>query len=171
MLNTTRRNAGCGGLAWDAAVATVASRHSEDMVNRQFFGHTNPDGGDPFDRLHAAHIQFAAAAENLALGPRTAQDALEQWMASPAHRANMLDCTFTHHGVARTGTRWVHIFIRMVRARYGEFRMLVDGETVVDGGALAFVGVPPLSRQVVSEIRARLATGQPGDQRSDSVEH
>ena len=44
----------------------------------------------------------------------------------------------------------------MVRGRYGEFKVLVDDKTVIDGGALAALGVLPSSRKVVETVRARL---------------
>jgi len=47
--------------------------------------------------------------------------------------------------------------VEMVRARYGEFKVLVDGDTVVDGGALAALGVLPSRRTVLEAVRARLA--------------
>ena len=46
----------------------------------------------------------------------------------------------------------------MVRGHYGEYRILVDGETVVDGGALAFLGVLPSVKKTVANLRERLAT-------------
>jgi hypothetical protein len=36
------------------------------MVDRSFFAHENPDGKDPFDRMHDQGYQFTTAAENLA---------------------------------------------------------------------------------------------------------
>ncbi len=45
----------------------------------------------------------------------------------------------------------------MVHGSYGEFKVLVDGETIVDGGALAFMGVMPSAREVLEAVRARLA--------------
>jgi hypothetical protein len=44
----------------------------------------------------------------------------------------------------------------MVKGQYGEFTVLVDGETVVDGGALAALGVVPSARKVVDAVRASL---------------
>jgi hypothetical protein len=46
----------------------------------------------------------------------------------------------------------------MVKGRYGEFKVLVDGEPVVDAGALAALGVLPSGRTVVEAVRARLST-------------
>jgi hypothetical protein len=47
--------------------------------------------------------------------------------------------------------------VDMVRGRYGEFKVLVDGDIVVDGGALAAMGVLPSGRKVVDAVRARLS--------------
>lgn len=45
----------------------------------------------------------------------------------------------------------------MVRGGYGEFKVLVDGTTVVDGGALAPMGILPGGRRIVDAVRERLA--------------
>ena len=47
--------------------------------------------------------------------------------------------------------------VEMVRGRYGEFKVLVDGETVIDGGAAAFLGVLPSGRKILEAIRPRLS--------------
>ena len=46
--------------------------------------------------------------------------------------------------------------VEMVKGRYGEFKVLVDGETVVDAGALAALGVLPSGRRVVDAVKAKL---------------
>ncbi len=45
----------------------------------------------------------------------------------------------------------------MVRGRYGLFRVTVGGETVIDGGAAAFLGLLPPGDEVVATIKAHLA--------------
>ncbi len=45
----------------------------------------------------------------------------------------------------------------MVHGRYGEFKVLVDGEPIVDAGALAFLGVLPSARRILEAVRARLS--------------
>ena len=47
--------------------------------------------------------------------------------------------------------------VEMVKGHYGEFKVLVDGETIIDGGAAAFLGVLPSGRKVVEAVRARLS--------------
>ena len=46
--------------------------------------------------------------------------------------------------------------VEMVRGRYGEFKVLVDGDTIIDGGGAAFLGVLPSGRKIVAAVRARL---------------
>lgn len=48
----------------------------------------------------------------------------------------------------------------MVHGNYGEFMVLVDDETVIDGGALAVLGVLPSGRKIVEAVRTRLSAGQ-----------
>jgi hypothetical protein len=49
----------------------------------------------------------------------------------------------------------------MVKGQYDEFKVLVDGETVIDGGGLAAVGVLPSARKVVEAVRAKLGSAGP----------
>jgi len=47
--------------------------------------------------------------------------------------------------------------VDMVHGSYGEFKVLVDGDTLIDGGSLAFLGVLPSSREVLAAVQARLS--------------
>lgn len=47
--------------------------------------------------------------------------------------------------------------VDMIHGRYGEFKVLVDGDTVIDGGALAALGMLPSRRKVLDAVRKRLA--------------
>jgi len=48
-----------------------------------------------------------------------------------------------------------------VRGHYGEYKVLVDGETVVDGGSMVVFGLMPSARNVVDKVRARLTANEP----------
>jgi hypothetical protein len=43
--------------------------------------------------------------------------------------------------------------VEMVRGRYGEFKVLVDGDTIIDGGGAAFLGVLPSGRKILAAVR------------------
>ena len=47
--------------------------------------------------------------------------------------------------------------VDMVHGSYGEFKVLVDGDTLIDGGSLAFLGVLPSGREVLEAVQARLS--------------
>ena len=49
----------------------------------------------------------------------------------------------------------------MVHGHYGEFKVLLDDKTVVDGGALAFLGIMPSAREIIDTVRAALETQPP----------
>jgi hypothetical protein len=51
--------------------------------------------------------------------------------------------------------------VEMIHGRYGEFRVLVDGDVVVDGGRLAMLGVLPTVPGVVTAVRDMLARPAP----------
>ena len=112
LVNAKRGSVGCPELKWDDRLAAVAQAHSRDMVSRNFFSHTNPDGRDPFDRLRDANLRFSAAAENIAIGLSTGGEVYKTWFLSPGHRGNMLDCRYTRHGIGKAEGRWTHILLR-----------------------------------------------------------
>ncbi len=59
--------------------------------------------------------------------------------------------------VAAKLRRELQIEVDTEHGRYGEYKVLVDGEVLVDGGALAVLGLLPSSRKTVSAVRARLS--------------
>jgi hypothetical protein len=48
--------------------------------------------------------------------------------------------------------------VAMIHGRYGEFKVLVDDDIVVDAGAMALLGVVPSGGRIVEAVRARLGT-------------
>ena len=60
-------------LAPNQLLINTAVAHSQDMIDRNFFDHTNPDGLTAGDRITAAGYPWIAYAENIAWG--TAIDA------------------------------------------------------------------------------------------------
>jgi uncharacterized protein YkwD len=117
LLNQERARRGLAPLRLDPQLAAVARAHSKDMCRRGYFDHRSPDGRSPWDRLKAAGIQFRAAAENIAVGYRSARAAHDGWMTSPGHRANRLNPGFTRMGVGLVTCQgqvpyWTEVFAR-----------------------------------------------------------
>lgn len=116
LVNEVRAENGLSPLTWADDLANVARAHSQDMINRNFFSHTNPDGLSPFDRLKNSGISYRAAAENIAYGQKTAEAVMDAWMNSSGHRANILSSSVKELGVgaakASNGTiYWTQVFV------------------------------------------------------------
>jgi uncharacterized protein YkwD len=98
LINGERANAGLQRLVADAALRQIARQHSLEMFQQDYFSHTSPTSGSPFDRMHAAGIPFVVAGENLAYAPNV-DVAHRGLMASPGHRANILRPEFGRVGI------------------------------------------------------------------------
>jgi len=59
--------------------------------------------------------------------------------------------------VAAKLRRELDIDVETVHGRYGEYKVLVNGETVIDGGVLTALGLVPSARKVVEAVRVRLS--------------
>lgn len=60
--------------------------------------------------------------------------------------------------VAARIRRELGIEVDRIHGRYGEFQVLLDGETIVDAGPLALLGVLPGAKKIVESVRARLSS-------------
>ncbi|WAX77722.1 CAP domain-containing protein [Streptomyces sp. KMM 9044] len=98
LVNQERAKVGCSPVAANSALTGLATAFSKDMADRGFFDHTDPDGDTPWDRASAAGISDLGG-ENIARGQATAAAAMEAWMNSPGHKANILNCDFKTLGV------------------------------------------------------------------------
>lgn len=88
-----------GPLTVSPHLTCAARAHSQDMSERGFFNHVNPDGEGPSDRIDETGYAWTAVGENIAGGPMTAADAVNGWLASDDHCANLMNPTYTEIGV------------------------------------------------------------------------
>jgi len=98
LLNGERTTSGLQPLVADERLRQVARQHSLEMFQRDYFSHTSPTSGSPFDRMHAAGISFVVAGENLAFAPNV-DIAHRGLVNSPGHRANILRPEFGRVGI------------------------------------------------------------------------
>lgn len=98
LVNEERDKAGCSPVAANSALTKLAGAFSDDMAERGFFDHTDPEGDTPWDRAAALGITNLGG-ENIARGQATAATVVVAWINSPGHRANILNCDFKTLGV------------------------------------------------------------------------
>ncbi|MFC0558857.1 CAP domain-containing protein [Halalkalibacter alkalisediminis] len=113
LTNVERRNNGLSDLQADSALSNVARKKSNDMQQNNYFSHTSPTYGSPFDMIRDSGISYNSAGENIAQGQRSAQEVVQAWMNSEGHRANILNGEYTHIGVGyqQNGHYWTQMFI------------------------------------------------------------
>ncbi|MEU3527668.1 CAP domain-containing protein [Streptomyces sp. NPDC038707] len=112
LVNAERDKAGCRPLTLNPALTKAAQAHSEDMAAHRNMSHTGSDGSDPGLRITGAGYTWSSYGENVAYGYTTAEQVMAGWMASPGHRANILNCGFQEIGVglAQPGSYWTQDF-------------------------------------------------------------
>jgi uncharacterized protein YkwD len=98
LLNQERKQRGLAAVAPDAELRSVALAHSTDMTEHHFVGHVSPTTGTPEDRMKKAKLRLSKMGECVALEV-TPAGAHRGLMDSPAHRAAMIDASFTHVGI------------------------------------------------------------------------
>ena len=113
LVNEIRAKNSLGTLKEDWELSRVARYKSEDMKNNNYFSHTSPTYGSPFDMMKKLGISYRGAAENIAKGQKTPQEVVNAWMNSSGHRANILNKNYTHIGVGyvKSGNFWTQMFI------------------------------------------------------------
>lgn len=98
LVNEERTNRGLRPLTVDYRLVDLARKKSQDMIDRNYFGHISPTYGSPFDMMNAAGISYRIAGENLAGAPNVAS-AHKALMNSEGHRRNILNPSYTRIGV------------------------------------------------------------------------
>ena len=113
LVNKARNENGLSSLTLNSSLSNVAQKKAEDMKNNNYFSHTSPTYGSPFDMIKSFGINYKTAGENIAKGQKTAEEVFNAWMNSSGHRANILNKNFTQMGIGYTSgnTYWSQMFI------------------------------------------------------------
>ncbi len=105
-VNAVRRSHGLLALQISASLTAAASQHSHEMAVDGYFAHESRDGS-AFDKrviryYRDARMHYWSVGENLVWSAPTmsAAQALNLWMHSPEHRANLLTARWREIGVS-----------------------------------------------------------------------
>lgn len=113
-INRERTKVGASPLVLDEKLCEVAQVRAQELV--ESFSHSRPDGRDCYSALVEMNVSYRSAGENIAAGQTTVDSAMECWMNSSGHRANILDQRYRKIGIGlyRTnsgyGYHWVQTF-------------------------------------------------------------
>lgn len=127
LINAERKKRGLSALEWSYSLNRIARRYSQDMAERNFFSHTDPEGKCFMDRYKEEGFTCrlrvgnttCLGAENIAQDnlyrsilyrngipsydwnteDEIAASIVKGWMNSKAHRENILTPYFKHQGI------------------------------------------------------------------------
>lgn len=113
LVNEIRVKNGLNPLISDWELSRVARYKSQDMKDNNYFSHTSPVYGSPFNMMKKFGISYKTAAENIAKGQKTPQAVVNSWMNSSGHRANILNPSYKKIGVGyvASGNYWTQMFV------------------------------------------------------------
>jgi uncharacterized protein YkwD len=97
--NVERQSAQLAPLVADPLLTKAARQHSANMAKKNRLDHMLDNKGVG-DRLRDVGFAWSVCGENIAWGQRTPAEAVDSWMKSPGHRANILGAAYSRIGVA-----------------------------------------------------------------------
>jgi uncharacterized protein YkwD len=107
LVNRERAAHGERPLGVNTNLQASAQGHTSEMVSGDYFAHVGPRGDTPASRMRATGYLYSSrigyeVGENLAWGTlwlATPRAIVAAWMASPEHRANILDAHYRETGI------------------------------------------------------------------------
>lgn len=90
LTNKERAANGLGALSLNSRLNQAAQAKAQHMIDYDYWSHVAPDGTTPWYFFDQAGYAYINAGENLAYGFLTSSGAVQGWMDSPGHRANIL---------------------------------------------------------------------------------
>ncbi len=137
LVNVEREKAGLQPLVADVQLLTAATVRAKEAAS--LFSHSRPNGTKWKTVFDDLGLTFYSQGENLAYGQRSAKAVVRAWMASPAHRNNILDSTFERIAVAQYRAKgtpyWSLLF-----ARSTPLPRVIDGDSLAYKGNALSVG-------------------------------
>lgn len=98
--NQERVGNGEAPLRINDTLSKAAKLKVENMFSEQYWAHTAPDGKTPWYWFGQVDYNYTSAGENLAKNFLSDSSTVAAWMASPSHRANILDADYKDVGFA-----------------------------------------------------------------------
>ena len=114
-MNQARRDNGVRELRADDRLLNSSGTHARDMAMRNYFSHDTPEGWGVGLRIHGwGYPHLAGVVENIAGGQRDAWEVVRAWLASPGHRANLLNPRYNAVGAGhyyQPGSSYVQYWV------------------------------------------------------------
>lgn len=98
--NAERAKVGLPPLSSNTKLNEAALAKAENMFQKQYWAHIAPDGTEPWFFFKEFNYHYRVAGENLARDFGDTDDMVKAWIASPTHKANILNAQYQETGIA-----------------------------------------------------------------------
>lgn len=99
LTNQKRQDNGLTQLEINPNLTSAAMQKAADMINKNYWAHTSPEGRTPWAFFKEVDYQYLYAGENLARDFLDPQSVINAWMKSPTHRDNILSSRYQDVGI------------------------------------------------------------------------
>jgi uncharacterized protein YkwD len=100
LTNAKRQESGLPVLTQNPILAEAAQQKAADMIVKNYWAHTAPDGTTPWNFFKNVNYKYMYAGENLARDFSDSPGVVSAWMNSPTHRDNILSSRYREIGIA-----------------------------------------------------------------------
>lgn len=117
-INSIRNENGIASLTLDDLLTSTAQNKARDMVENNYFSHTSPTYGSPFEMMKNAGVIYKTAGENIAGNPDI-DDAISSFLESENHKKNILSNSYNYIGIGlEKSEKYGYILVLMFVGRY-----------------------------------------------------
>lgn len=117
LVNQERQTASLKPLTLNPVLSNSALTKANDMVEKDYFAHTSPDGRKPWDFIDRSRYAYSIVGENLAMNFTSAESAHKALVNSPSHKHNLLNDRYQDVGLAivngEIGGKTTNILVQM----------------------------------------------------------
>ena len=149
LTNQQRQSSGLQPLTLDKDLIEAATQKGADMIAKNYWAHTSPDGKTPWDFFQNVNYKYLYAGENLARDFMESDAVVDAWMNSSTHRDNLLSSRYQEIGIAVIEDTFqgqpTTLVIQMFGTRVGSAIPLASGKI----------------SETAEAVLAQVTTGQP----------
>ena len=161
LINNERSQRNLPTLLTHQSLVGAANIKAQDMIDRDYFAHIDPDGKYIWNEIVAAgYSPYKILGENLAVDFSTSEGMVQAWIDSPTHRGNLLHPDFVNQGLT---------------AIYGDYQGRYTNLTASLFGALAISTPtpppppPPPPPVVTPPVQSETITAPPETPETENV--
>ncbi|MBD3250220.1 MAG: hypothetical protein GF381_01440 [Candidatus Pacebacteria bacterium] len=151
--NQERQKIGLMPVKLSSQLSAAALAKAQDMLDHQYWAHTSPQGKEPWYFIKQQGYTYHVAGENLARDFHDTGSMVRAWMASPTHKANILNGKYQEIGIAVVNGRLEGFDTVLVVQMFGQPRQVAAAQPEVSNTGISKQFQPEVVEQRVEQAQ------------------